>query len=78
MYIIPLKNLIKINYYIYARIYVCRYAAEWYNFSPKLKSLLIITLCRASIPCGLKAGNMVPLSIATYATVCTAKLQIYL
>ncbi|XP_011872700.1 PREDICTED: odorant receptor 49a-like isoform X2 [Vollenhovia emeryi] len=43
------------------------YAAEWYMFSPRLKSLLIITLYRSNIPCGLKAGNMIPLSIATYA-----------
>ncbi|XP_011872701.1 PREDICTED: odorant receptor 49a-like isoform X3 [Vollenhovia emeryi] len=45
------------------------YAAEWYMFSPRLKSLLIITLYRSNIPCGLKAGNMIPLSIATYAAV---------
>ncbi|KAL6262949.1 hypothetical protein P5V15_005737 [Pogonomyrmex californicus] len=45
------------------------YAAKWYNFSPRLKSLLLITLYRSNIPCGLKAGNIVPLSIATYATV---------
>ncbi|KYN09837.1 Putative odorant receptor 67a, partial [Trachymyrmex cornetzi] len=43
------------------------YAAEWYKFSPRLKSLLIITLYRSNIPCELKAGNMIPLSIATYA-----------
>ncbi|XP_011871690.1 PREDICTED: uncharacterized protein LOC105564135 isoform X3 [Vollenhovia emeryi] len=46
------------------------YAAEWYMFSPRLKSLLIITLYRSNRPCGLKAGNMIPLSIATYAAVC--------
>ncbi|XP_018394753.1 PREDICTED: uncharacterized protein LOC108773442 [Cyphomyrmex costatus] len=45
------------------------YAAEWYKFSPRLKSLLIITLYRSNIPCGLKAGNMIPLSIATYAKI---------
>ncbi|XP_026826858.1 odorant receptor 67a isoform X4 [Ooceraea biroi] len=45
------------------------YAAEWYNYSPRLKYLLIITLYRSNIPCGLKAGNMVPLSIATFAAV---------
>ncbi|KAL0114203.1 hypothetical protein PUN28_011485 [Cardiocondyla obscurior] len=45
------------------------YAAEWYNFSPRLKSLLIMTLYRSNIPCGLKAGNMIPLCIATYAAV---------
>ncbi|XP_011871675.1 PREDICTED: uncharacterized protein LOC105564129 isoform X3 [Vollenhovia emeryi] len=30
---------------------------EWYNFSPRLKSLLIITLYRSSVPCGLKLYN---------------------
>ncbi|KYN22621.1 Odorant receptor 2a [Trachymyrmex cornetzi] len=45
------------------------YAVEWYKFSPRLKSLLIITLYRSNVPCGLKAGNMVPLSIATFAAV---------
>ncbi|XP_012061566.1 PREDICTED: odorant receptor 9a-like [Atta cephalotes] len=45
------------------------YAAEWYKFSPRLKSLLIITLYRSNVPCGLKAGNMIPLSIATFAAV---------
>ncbi|XP_026826856.1 odorant receptor 63a isoform X3 [Ooceraea biroi] len=43
------------------------YAAEWYNYSPRLKYLLLMTLYRSNIPCGLKAGNMIPLSIATYA-----------
>ncbi|KAL6262945.1 hypothetical protein P5V15_005733 [Pogonomyrmex californicus] len=50
-------------------IFYRAYAAEWYNFSPRLKSLMIITLYRSNVPCGLKAGNMVPLSIATYASV---------
>ncbi|XP_011646664.1 odorant receptor 9a-like [Pogonomyrmex barbatus] len=50
-------------------IFYRAYAAEWYNFSPRLKSLMIITLYRSNMPCGLKAGNMVPLSIATYASV---------
>ncbi|XP_011700850.1 PREDICTED: uncharacterized protein LOC105457712 [Wasmannia auropunctata] len=45
------------------------YATEWYNFSPRLKSLMIITLYRSNVPCGLKAGNMIPLSITTYAAV---------
>ncbi|KAG5333699.1 OR10A protein, partial [Acromyrmex charruanus] len=45
------------------------YAAEWYKFSPRLKSLLIIILYRSNVPCGLKAGNMVPLSIATFAAI---------
>ncbi|XP_072760098.1 odorant receptor 42b-like isoform X2 [Anoplolepis gracilipes] len=45
------------------------YATKWYDFSPRLKSLLIIILYRSNVPCGLKAGNIVPLSIATYAAV---------
>ncbi|XP_024884868.1 odorant receptor 63a-like isoform X1 [Temnothorax curvispinosus] len=45
------------------------YAAKWYKFSPRLKSLLIITLYRSFIPCGLTAGNIFSLSMATYATV---------
>ncbi|XP_039315033.1 odorant receptor 67a-like isoform X1 [Solenopsis invicta] len=50
-------------------IFYHAYAADWYNFSPRLKSLLLITLYRSNVPCELKAGNMVPLSIATYAAV---------
>ncbi|KAG5328231.1 OR33A protein, partial [Acromyrmex heyeri] len=50
-------------------IFYRAYAAEWYKFSPRLKSLLMMTLYRSNIPCGLKAGNMIPLSIATYAAV---------
>ncbi|KAL6262944.1 hypothetical protein P5V15_005732 [Pogonomyrmex californicus] len=49
-------------------IFYRAYNAEWYKFSPRLKSLLMITLYRSNIPCGLKAGNMFPLSIATYAS----------
>ncbi|XP_077266615.1 uncharacterized protein LOC143899819 isoform X2 [Temnothorax americanus] len=50
-------------------IFYQAYAAEWYHFSPRLKSLLIITLYRTNTPCVLKAGNVIPLSIATYAAV---------
>ncbi|XP_011871683.1 PREDICTED: odorant receptor 67a-like [Vollenhovia emeryi] len=50
-------------------IFYQAYAAEWYDFSARLKSLLIITLYRSNTPCVLKAGNMIPLSIATYAAV---------
>ncbi|KAL0114195.1 hypothetical protein PUN28_011484 [Cardiocondyla obscurior] len=50
-------------------IFYRAYAAEWYKFSSRLKSLLIITLYRSNVPSGLKAGNMIPLSIATYAAV---------
>lgn len=49
--------------------YSSRYAAEWYEFSPRLKSLLVITLYRGIVPCGLTAGKMVPLSMTTYAAV---------
>lgn len=63
-----------INYYTY----VSRCATEWYNFSPRLKSLLIITLYRTNVPYGLKAGNMIPLCIETYAAVSIMKIQIYL
>ncbi|KAH0952954.1 Or9e8 [Eciton burchellii] len=45
------------------------YAAEWYNYSPRLKSLLIIILYRSNVSCGLKAGNIIPLSISTYMAV---------
>ncbi|XP_029670709.1 odorant receptor Or2-like [Formica exsecta] len=48
-------------------IFFQAYATKWYDFSPRLKSLLIILLYRSNISCGLKAGNIVPLSIATYA-----------
>ncbi|XP_067205432.1 uncharacterized protein [Linepithema humile] len=44
------------------------YAAEWYKFSPRLKSLLIITLYRSVVPCKLTAGNLFPLSMAIFAT----------
>ncbi|XP_029670739.1 odorant receptor Or2-like [Formica exsecta] len=50
-------------------IFFQAYATKWYDFSPRLKSLLIILLYRSNISCGLKAGNIVPLSIATYAAV---------
>ncbi|XP_039312789.1 odorant receptor 63a [Solenopsis invicta] len=50
-------------------IFYRAYAAEWYNFSPRLKSLLIMTLYRSNVPCGLKAGKMVPLCTVTYASV---------
>ncbi|XP_071625439.1 uncharacterized protein [Temnothorax longispinosus] len=58
-------------------IFYGAYAAEWYKFSPRLKSLLIITLYRSSTPCELKAGNMIPLSIATYATVVRMSMSYY-
>ncbi|KAL0114189.1 hypothetical protein PUN28_011483 [Cardiocondyla obscurior] len=51
------------------KIFYEAYTAEWYRFSPRLKSLLRIILYRSSVPCKLRAGNIIPLSIATYATV---------
>ncbi|KAL6427566.1 hypothetical protein ACFW04_008805 [Cataglyphis niger] len=45
------------------------YAAEWYKFSPRLKSLLIITLYRSIVPCKLTAGNLFPLSMTLFAAV---------
>ncbi|XP_018367373.1 PREDICTED: putative odorant receptor 19b [Trachymyrmex cornetzi] len=45
------------------------YAVKWYTFSPRLKSLLITTLHRSFIPCGLTAGNLFSLSMATFAAV---------
>ncbi|XP_077261760.1 odorant receptor Or2 isoform X2 [Temnothorax americanus] len=45
------------------------YAAEWYKFSPRLKSLLIITLYRSVVPCKLTAGNLFPLSMTVFAAV---------
>ncbi|XP_028047003.1 uncharacterized protein LOC105837982 isoform X3 [Monomorium pharaonis] len=47
------------------------YAAEWYLFSPRLKSLLIITLYRSLVPCSLTVGKFFPLSMSTYATIIT-------
>ncbi|XP_071580842.1 odorant receptor 2a-like [Temnothorax nylanderi] len=58
-------------------IFYRAYAAEWYKFSPRLKSLLIITLYRSSTPCELKAGNMISLSIATYAMVVRMSMSYY-
>ncbi|XP_024884885.1 odorant receptor 10a-like [Temnothorax curvispinosus] len=54
------------------------YAAKWYTFSPRLKSLLIITLYRSFKPCGLTAGNIFSLSMATYAAVSTKIFNFYL
>ncbi|XP_039308010.1 uncharacterized protein LOC113006003 [Solenopsis invicta] len=54
------------------------YAVEWYAFPLKLKSLLIITLQRSSISCGLTAGNLFSLSMVTYGTVSTRILNFVL
>ncbi|KAL6266262.1 hypothetical protein P5V15_003122 [Pogonomyrmex californicus] len=45
------------------------YAAEWYKFSPRLRSLLIIILYRSVVPSKLTAGNLFPLSMTVFATV---------
>ncbi|XP_070165316.1 odorant receptor Or2-like [Polyergus mexicanus] len=45
------------------------YAAKWYKFSPRLRSLLIITLYRSVVPCKLTAGNLFPLSMPLFAAV---------
>ncbi|KAG5309530.1 OR9A protein, partial [Acromyrmex insinuator] len=45
------------------------YAAEWYKFSPRLKSLLIITLYRSIVSCKLTAGNLFSLSMAVFVSV---------
>ncbi|EGI65948.1 Putative odorant receptor 67a, partial [Acromyrmex echinatior] len=47
------------------------YAAEWYKFSPRLKSLLIITLYRSIVSCKLTAGNLFSLSMAVFVSVST-------
>ncbi|XP_067205817.1 odorant receptor 63a [Linepithema humile] len=54
------------------------YAAEWYNCSPRLKSLLIVTLYRSVVPCSLTAGNMVPLSMVTYGLVVRTALSYFM
>ncbi|XP_011159798.3 odorant receptor 63a isoform X2 [Solenopsis invicta] len=53
------------------------YAMKWYKFSPRLKSLLMITLYRSITPCSLTAGNMIPLSMTTYATVVRTALSYF-
>ncbi|KAG5318237.1 ORCO protein, partial [Pseudoatta argentina] len=45
------------------------YAAEWYKFSPRLKSLLIIILYRSIVSCKLTAGNLFSLSMAVFVSV---------
>ncbi|XP_029661561.1 odorant receptor 67a-like [Formica exsecta] len=53
------------------------YTAEWYKFSPRLKSLLIITLYRSVIPCKLTAGNLFPLSMSFFAAVVRASVSYF-
>ncbi|XP_036140183.1 odorant receptor 67a-like [Monomorium pharaonis] len=59
-------------------IFYRAYAVKWYRFSPRLKTLLIITLDRSIIPSCLTAGNMVPLSMTTYATVVRMALSYFI
>ncbi|XP_011159794.3 odorant receptor 63a [Solenopsis invicta] len=53
------------------------YAAKWYLFSPRLKSLLFITLYRSIVPCNLTVGKFCPLSMSTYATVIRAAMSYF-
>jgi len=63
---------------VYFEIYFFfRYAAEWYLYSPRLKSLLLVTLYRSIVPCNLTAGKLFPLSMSTYAAVST-RFLVYL
>ncbi|KAL0117364.1 hypothetical protein PUN28_010303 [Cardiocondyla obscurior] len=45
------------------------YSAEWYNFSPRLKSLLVIFCHKSLVPAKVTAGNLFPLSMQVFATV---------
>ncbi|KAG5330938.1 OR2A protein, partial [Acromyrmex heyeri] len=54
------------------------YAVEWYTFSPRLKSLIIITLHRSLVPCSLRAGNLCSMSIGTLATVSSNNIKFLL
>ncbi|KAL0117348.1 hypothetical protein PUN28_010301 [Cardiocondyla obscurior] len=45
------------------------YAAEWYNFSPRLKSLLVIICHKSFVPAKVTAGDLFPLSMEVFATV---------
>ncbi|KYN16798.1 hypothetical protein ALC57_10995 [Trachymyrmex cornetzi] len=65
-----------ISYYLYY-YYKLLYAVKWYTFSPRLKSLLITTLHRSFIPCGLTAGNLFSLSMATFAAILTLYIHRY-
>ncbi|XP_072752965.1 odorant receptor 63a-like isoform X1 [Anoplolepis gracilipes] len=53
------------------------YATKWYKFSPRLKSLVIITLYRSIVPCTLSAGNVFPLSMAVFAAVVRAGVSYF-
>ncbi|XP_039308009.1 odorant receptor 63a-like isoform X2 [Solenopsis invicta] len=53
------------------------YAVKWYAFPLKLKSLLIISLRKSSIPCGLTAGNLFSLSMVTYGTMVRAGISYF-
>ncbi|XP_025267994.1 odorant receptor 63a-like isoform X3 [Camponotus floridanus] len=58
-------------------IFYRAYAAKWYMYSPRMRSLLIITLYRSNIPCSLTAGKLIPLSMTTYAAVVRAGMSYF-
>ncbi|KAF3054548.1 Odorant receptor 221 [Nylanderia fulva] len=58
-------------------IFYRAYAAKWYIYSPRLKSLLITTFYRSYTPCCLTAGKLVPLSMTTYAAVIRAGMSYF-
>ncbi|XP_011697367.1 PREDICTED: odorant receptor 4-like [Wasmannia auropunctata] len=53
------------------------YRTEWYSFSPRLKTLLIITLYRSIVPCSLTAGKLLTLSMSTFAAVIRAGMSYF-
>ncbi|XP_036140469.1 uncharacterized protein LOC118644863 [Monomorium pharaonis] len=54
------------------------YAIEWYTFSLRIKSLLMITFQKSIIPCSLKAGKILPLTMTTYATMVRAAISYFM
>ncbi|CAL1688040.1 unnamed protein product [Lasius platythorax] len=58
-------------------IFYRAYAAKWYMYSPRIKSLLITTFYRSFTPCSLTAGKLVPLSMTTYAAVIRAGMSYF-
>ncbi|XP_012538671.3 uncharacterized protein LOC105837983 isoform X2 [Monomorium pharaonis] len=54
------------------------YAIEWYIFSLRIKSLLMITLQKSIIPCTLTAGKVLPLTMATYATMVRGAISYFM
>ncbi|XP_072751606.1 odorant receptor 13a-like isoform X2 [Anoplolepis gracilipes] len=58
-------------------IFYRAYAAKWYMYSPRLKSLLITTFYRSRLPCSLTAGKLIPLSMMTFAAVVRAGMSYF-